>query len=421
MDFGKIIERVKAILTTPRTEWPIAAAEPATVQGLYTGYIAIVAALPIVAGFIKGSLIGTTLFGITVRTPIGMGIVGMLLQYVLVLAIVYVVALIINALAPTFGGQKDMTQALKTVAYAWTASWVAGIAVIVPWLGWLIAIAGAVYAIYLLYLGLPHTMKCPPERAGGYTAISVIIAIVLSWIVGAIIAGVIGTAAMTGAAMSGVHISGSNGDNVTVDANSTLGKLAAMGQRAEQASKAMEAAQKSGDSKAQSEAMGKMMGAMAGTDGNVEALAPDQIKAFLPDSVGNLKRTSLSAQRNAAMGMQVSEASADYSADNGQHITLEVSDTGGAKGLMSLAASMAPEEEKQTEHGYEKTYSSGGNLIHEAWDTQSNYGEYSVVVGKRFTVKANGNAESIDQLKQAVGSIDLGKLESLKDAGVKSN
>jgi hypothetical protein len=88
---------------------------------------------------------------------------------------------------------------------------------------------------------------------------------------------------------------------------------------------------------------------------------------------------------------------------------------------MSLAASMAPEEEKQTEHGYEKTYSSDGNLIHEAWDTQSNYGEYSVVVGKRFTVKANGNAESIDQLKQAVGSIDLGKLESLKDAGVKSN
>src|SRR3546814_72192 len=129
-----------------------------------------------------------------------------------------------------------MTQALKTVAYAWTASWVAGIAVIVPWLGWLIAVAGAVYAIYLLYLGLPHTMKCPPEKAGGYTAVSVIIAIVLSWIVGAIIAGVIGTAAMTGAAMSGSNSS----DNVTIDGNSALGKLAAMGQRAEQASKAME-------------------------------------------------------------------------------------------------------------------------------------------------------------------------------------
>ena len=421
MDFGKIVERIKAILTTPRTEWPAAAAEPATVQNLYAGYIAIVAALPIIAGFIKGSLIGAGAFGITVRTPIGMGIVGMVLHYVLALAIVYVVALIINALAPTFGGQKDMVQALKTVAYSWTASWIAGIAVIVPWLGWLIAIAGAIYAIYLLYLGLPHTMKCPPEKAGGYTAVSVIIAIVLSWIVGAIVVGVIGTAAMTGAAMGGMHVTGSNGDNVTIDSDSALGKLAAMGQRAEQASKELDAAQKSGDSQAQSAAMGKMMGAMAGSNGNVEALAPDQIKAFLPDSLGSLKRSSLSAERNSAMGMQISQATANYAADNGQHVTLEVSDTGGAKGFMSLAAAMAPEEEKQTDHGYEKTYSADGNLVHEEWDTQSKYGEYSVVVGKRFTVKANGNVDSIDQLKQAVASIDLGKLESLKDAGVKSN
>ena len=421
MDFGKIVERIKAILTTPRTEWPAVAAEPATVQSLYAGYIAIVAALPIIAGFIKGSLIGAGAFGITVRTPIGMGIVGMVLHYVLVLAIVYVVALIINALAPTFGGQKDMVQALKTVAYSWTASWIAGIAVIVPWLGWLIAIAGAIYAIYLLYLGLPHTMKCPPEKAGGYTAVSVIIAIVLSWIVGAIVVGVIGTAAMTGAAMGGMHVTGSNGDNVTIDSDSALGKLAAMGQRAEQASKELDAAQKSGDSQAQSAAMGKMMGAMAGSNGNVEALAPDQIKAFLPDSLGSLKRSSLSAERNSAMGMQISQATANYAADNGQHVTLEVSDTGGAKGFMSLAAAMAPEEEKQTDHGYEKTYSADGNLVHEEWDTQSKYGEYSVVVGTRFTVKANGNVDSIDQLKQAVASIDLGKLESLKDAGVKSN
>ena len=421
MDFGKIVERIKAILTTPRTEWPAAAAEPATVQGLYAGYIAIVAALPIIAGFIKGSLIGAGAFGITVRTPIGMGIVGMVLHYVLVLAIVYVVALIINALAPTFGGQKDMVQALKTVAYSWTASWIAGIAVIVPWLGWLIAIAGAIYAIYLLYLGLPHTMKCPPEKAGGYTAVSVIIAIVLSWIVGVIVVGVIGTAAMTGAAMGGMHVTGSNGDSVTIDSDSALGKLAAMGQRAEQASKELDAAQKSGDSQAQSAAMGKMMGAMAGSNGNVEALAPDQIKAFLPDSLGSLKRSSLSAERNSAMGMQISQATANYAADNGQHVTLEVSDTGGAKGFMSLAAAMAPEEEKQTDHGYEKTYSAAGNLVHEEWDTQSKYGEYSVVVGKRFTVKANGNVDSIDQLKQAVASIDLGKLESLKDAGVKAN
>lgn len=421
MDFGKIIERIKAILTTPKTEWPVVAAEPATIGGLYAGYIAIVAALPIIAGFLKGSLIGTSVFGITVRTPITMGIVGMVLHYVLALVIAYVVALIINALAPTFGGQKDMVQSLKTVAYSWTASWIAGIAVIVPWLGWLIAIAGVVYAIYLLYLGLPHTMKCPPEKAGGYTAVSVLIAIALSWIIGLVIAGVIGTAAMTGAAISGVHITGGNGDSVTVDGNSALGKLAAMGQRADQAAKELEAAQKSGDSAAQSAAMGKMMGAVSGSNGAVEALAPDQLKPFLPDSLGGLKRSSVAAQRNGAMGMQVSDATAEYSNDGGQHITLEVTDTGGAKGFMAMAAAMAPEEEKETEHGYEKTYTANGNLVHEEWDTQSKHGEYSVVVGKRFTVKANGTVDSIDQLKQAVATVDLAKLEALKDVGVKSD
>ena len=421
MDFGKIIERVKAILTTPKTEWPVAAAEPATINSLYTGYIAIVAAFPIIAGFLKGSLIGTSFLGITVRTPIGMGIVGMVLHYLLTLGLAYVMALIINALAPTFGGQKDIVQALKTVAYAWTASWIAGIAVIVPWLGWLIAIAGGIYSIYLLYLGLPSTMKCPPEKAGGYTAVSVIIAIVLSWIIAIVVGGVIGTAAMTGAAMGSMHITGSNGDSVTVDSNSALGKLAAMGQRAEQASKDMDAAQKSGDSTAQSAAMGKMLGAVSGTNGSVEALAPDQIKTFLPDSLGGLKRTSISAQRNSAMGMQVSDASAEYSNDSNQHITLEVTDTGGAKGFVAMAAAMAPEQDKETDHGYDKTHTVDGNMVHEAWDTQSKSGEYSVVLGQRFTVKATGNADSIDQLKQAVSSVDVNKLESLKDAGVKSN
>ncbi|HEY1589679.1 MAG TPA: Yip1 family protein, partial [Rhodanobacter sp.] len=337
------------------------------------------------------------------------------------LVLAYVVALIINALAPTFGGQKNTVQALKTVAYAWTAYWVAGMAVIVPWLGWLIAIFGAIYSIYLLYLGLPHTMKCPADKAAGYTAVSVVIAIVLGWIVGIILGSIFAVATLGGGAMSGMQITGSDGGSVQIDSTSALGKLAAMGQQAEQAGKQLDDAQKAGDSAAQQAAMGKMMDAVSGTSGSVAALAPDQIKTFLPDSLGNLKRTSISAQRNNAMGMQVSDASAEYAGDSGQHVTLEVTDTGGAKGFVALAVAMAPEEEKETDHGYEKTHTVDGNLVHEAWDTQSKSGEYSVVLGQRFTVKATGNVDSIDQLKQAVASIDLGKLESMKDAGVKSN
>src|SRR6187401_1316759 len=99
MDFSKLIARAKAILLTPKTEWPVIAAEPDTVAGLYKNYILVLAAIPAVFGFLKGSLIGYSMFGVTVRTPIVSGIIGMLVAYGLTLAVVYLVALIINALA----------------------------------------------------------------------------------------------------------------------------------------------------------------------------------------------------------------------------------------------------------------------------------------------------------------------------------
>ena len=416
MDFAKIIARARAILTTPKTEWPVVAAEPATVQGIYTNYILVLAAVPAIAGFIKNSLIGISLLGVTWRAPVGSGLAGMVLQYLLSLVLVYVMSLIINALAPTFGGEKDPVQALKAIAYACTASWVAGAANILPWIGWLIALAGGIYSIYLLYLGLPATMKNPVEKSVGYTAVTIVIGAVLGWIVGMIVAGVVGTAALTGAAMNNGHVT-LNGDHgsVTVDPDSAAAKLAAMGARAEQASKELEAAQKSGDTAAQQAAMGKMMG----NDGSVQSLSADQIKTFLPDTVAGLKRESLSAERSAGVGVQITVARGQYG-DGTRNVELEISDTGSMKGMMAVANAFAAESEQQTDNGYEKTYSKDGRLVHESWDKTSKSGEYTVVVGQRFSVKASGQAE-IDQLKDAVDSVDLAKLESLKNEGVGKN
>src|SRR3546814_19159387 len=120
---------------------------------------------PAVFGFIKGSLIGHSLFGVTVTTSILSGLVAMVFSYVLSLVMLYVVALIINALAPTFGGQKDQLQAVKVIGYAWTAAWVAGIGAIVPWLGWLVRLAGGIYSIYLPDHGTPPPPKYPPAKA----------------------------------------------------------------------------------------------------------------------------------------------------------------------------------------------------------------------------------------------------------------
>ncbi len=417
MDFNKLIARAKAILMTPRTEWPAIAAEPATVADLYKNYIVVLAAIPAIAGFIKGSVIGYGMFGVNYRVPFGTGITSMLIGYALALVMVYVVALIVDALAPNFGGQKNPVQALKTVAYSYTASWVAGIAVIVPGIGWLIALAGAVYGIYLIYLGLPHTMKAPSEKAGGYTAVTVIIAIVLGWVTALVVGGIAGTGALMSGAANGVNLGSSSG--VTIDADSPLAKLDAWSKQVEAAGQQMEAAQKSGDADATAKALGAVMGAAMGGGDQVEALAPDMLKPFVPETLGGLARTEMSAERNGAMGMQISEAQARYSDGGDRVLHLEVIDMGSAKGLMGLAGIAGVENERQTEHGYEKTFKQGGRLIHEQWDGQDSSGEYSIVLGNRFTVKVSGNAGSIDEIKAAVASIDLAGLEALKNQGVK--
>lgn len=418
MDFAKLIERVKNILLTPKTEWPVIAAEPETVASLYKNYILILAAIPAVIGFIQGSLIGTTVpfVNITVKIPVGAGLVQMLLIYGLSLGLIYVLSLIVDALAPNFGGEKSQVQALKVIAYSWTPSWIASILSIIPLLGILAALAALVYCIYLLYLGLPHTMKVPQERSGGYTAVTIILGLVLSIVVGWVAAMFSGAGAYSAAAMQGRL--GASGV-VAPGKGDALGQLQAWGQKVEAANQRMEAAKASGDSEAQAAAVGQMIGAALGGGDQVEALAPDALKPFLPDTLAGLKRTGFSAEQNGAMGMQMSVAKASYAGDGDRALHVEITDVGSAKGLLGLAGLANVQSQRETENGYEKTWKENGRLISEKWDGPSRHGAYSIILGDRFTVEVSGTVDSIDQLKSAVGSLDLAGLEALKNQGVK--
>src|SRR5882724_9509753 len=169
MDLNRVIHRARSLLVSPRTEWPVIAAEPATVADLYRNYIMILAAIPPVCGFVKISLLGYAWHGFKVyRGSIGAGLTAAIIEYAVSLVAVYVLAVIIEALAPNFAGQPNRVQALKVAGYSYTAVWIAGVALILPGLSGLVALAGALYSVYLLYLGLPSTMKVLPERATGY-------------------------------------------------------------------------------------------------------------------------------------------------------------------------------------------------------------------------------------------------------------
>jgi len=407
VDLNKLIARVKGILLAPKTEWPVIAGESTTVGDLYKGYIVWLAAIPPLAAFL-----------VTMRFSASLALSQLIVTYALGLAMVFVVALIVDALAPTFGGTRDRVQALKTVAYCYTASWIAGIAAILPFISVLIMLVAGIYGIYLLYLGLPHTMKCPQDKAAGYTAVIIIVVIVLSFLIFAVIGAVTGGGMfMRGASPFSVS---QDSRETTFDKDSTVGKLEQYAKQVEEAGKKMEAAQKSGDKDAQAEAMKTMMGAALGS-GNVEAVAPDKLKPFLPESLGGMTRSAFSTQRNSAMGMQMTEARATYTAEDGRSWDLQVTDTGTAKGLLGLAGWAGIEGENETATGYDKTYHEDGRLIHEQWDRSNSRGEYAVVVGERFTVKLEGQAESIDDLKAALADLDLDALEAMKGEGVAQN
>jgi hypothetical protein len=193
MDLNKVIQRARSLLVSPRTEWPVIAAEPATVTSLYREYIMIMAAIAPVCEFVKVSLLGYAWHGFRVyRRGIGAGLADAIVEYVIALIAVYVLAVIIESLASNFGGQPNRVQAVKVVGYSYTASWVAGFAQVLPGLYGLFALAGVIYSVFLLYLGLPGTMKVPPEQAGGYTAVSAIIALVVGWVIALITGGVTG-------------------------------------------------------------------------------------------------------------------------------------------------------------------------------------------------------------------------------------
>jgi hypothetical protein len=177
-----IVPRAQKLLLTPKAGWAEIDGESVSVPELYKGYVAPLAAIPVLAKFVGVSLLGLGLFHIPLIAGVGQMVVG----YVLSLASIYVFALIIDYLAPTFGGQKNFGQAFKVAAYTPTAVWVAGIFNIIPALG-IISLLGGLYSLYLLFVGLPALMKPPEDKAMIYTLASIGCAIVVEVIIALIV------------------------------------------------------------------------------------------------------------------------------------------------------------------------------------------------------------------------------------------
>ena len=183
-----IAGRVKGIVAHPTTEWAAIATEPISSFEVLTSYAAPLAAIGAVALFIGQVAIGLAvpLIGI-VRASVFTAIATGVMLFALSLLVVIALGLIVNVLAPRFGGERNGARAFKLAAYSHTPIWLAGIAYALPWIGFLWLLAG-LYGLFIAVLGLPVMMRCPKERAPAYAIAAGACGFVLFAIVGSVIA-----------------------------------------------------------------------------------------------------------------------------------------------------------------------------------------------------------------------------------------
>jgi len=201
-----------------------------------------------------------------------------------------------------------------------------------------------------------------------------------------------------------VTIKGPNGD-VTLD----TAKMEAAAKRMEALGKQMEAAQAKGDSAAAGKAMSEMMGAVTGATGGAKPMPAADLKALLPESLGDFKRNSIEAQSGSAMGITTSSAKARYG-NGDKSISVDITDMGSLAGMASLAGWANMTLDKEADGRIERVFKQGDRTVREDYRKDGSHAEVSVVLPNGVIVEAKGDQVGIDQLRGAIGSVDLNKL-----------
>jgi hypothetical protein len=383
-----IVERAKNIILTPSVEFDRIATETPSPQSLYTGYALPLIVASALAGVIGGLVFGYGGFGIHYRPSPVSAISSGIISIVFMLAGVWVLARIVDFLAPNFGGVRGEAQSTQVAVYSGTAGWLAGLFAIFPPLA-ILAILG-LYSIFLLYRALPRLMKSPPEKSAGYTAAVVVAAIVIGIILSALstaILGAIHMGPMMGQANRGAELGGT----VTLPGGGEV-KLNDL----------QDAAKKFED-------------AAESTNG-VVAINVDTLKGLLPETLpGGFTRTEISTGSGGALGYSGTNAEAKYTRGEST-LTLSATDLGAAGALAAMAGALGVQASEETATTYSKTGTVNGRLTQEEADKDAKTATFMVIAGKRVVLQAEGSNVTIDEVKAAVNAVGVDRVEALAKA-----
>jgi len=215
--------RAKAIVMTPKAEWPRIAQERTQPRQVLMSYALPLAAIGPLAGLIGGQLFGVGVLGFRYHPSLMSGITSAIVAYVMALVSLFVVAFAANFLSPKFGGRDDFAAAFRLVAYSMTAAWLAGIFSLILSLA-IIGLILSLYSFYLFYLGASPVMGVPQDKAVGYTGVTVVVVLVIYLVASALIGAMSGVTGMSTAAALAQN------DKATIDLGE-LGKVSVDGNR----------------------------------------------------------------------------------------------------------------------------------------------------------------------------------------------
>lgn len=172
-----IFTRAYGLLREPQKEWQQIKAEETTIPHLMIGYVAPLAAIPPVCG-----LIGSLIFEPVRVGSISEALVGVVVTWVVTIALVFLLGVLVNTLADQFDADRNDIGGQKIAAYSITPALLSGLFSLWPPLWW-VALPALAAMVYIMYRGLPVLMNAPQDRALAYagtvTVAAAVAAIVL--------------------------------------------------------------------------------------------------------------------------------------------------------------------------------------------------------------------------------------------------
>jgi hypothetical protein len=142
-------------------------------------------------------------------------------------------------------------------------------------------------------------------------------------------------------------------------------------------------------------------------------VAFEQLAGVIGEVNGWTRNEPTGEQMN--MPVAFSRAEARYQKDQSR-VSVEIQDTALSQLLLApLSMFMVQGFEERSSNGYRRYAEFRGQPAFEEWNKNSNRGELTVIVNKRFVLKGTGTrVDNIDEVKQVLGGVDMTRLASLK-------